>query len=161
MIKDLKRADPGSTEVETQVCIIGAGTAGIFLAQELRKIGIRVALLETGDEVAKSVSQHCIQKGVLYRGADYGRRFGLGATSALWGGQRGRRRWLKKHVYARAPLFLRTFLYWVYRYFILLGFLDGRAGLVFHFLQGFWYRFLVGAKLYELMCAEGRRKELE
>ena len=90
MIKDLKRAEPGSTEVETQVCIIGAETAGIFLAQELRKISIRVALLETGDEVArsaKSVSQHCIQKGVLYRGANYGRSFGLGGTSALWGGQ--------------------------------------------------------------------------
>jgi hypothetical protein len=27
--------------------------------------------------------------------------------------------------------------------------LDGYRGLVFHVLQGFWYRFLVDAKLYE------------
>ena len=68
---------------------------------------------------------------------------------------------VEENVYSRAPLFLRAFLYWVYRYFILLGFLDGRAGLVFHLLQGFWYRFLVDAKLYELMRAEGQRKQLE
>jgi hypothetical protein len=28
--------------------------------------------------------------------------------------------------------------------------LDGHEGLVFHFLQGFWYRFLVDAKIYEI-----------
>ena len=27
--------------------------------------------------------------------------------------------------------------------------MDGRAGFVFHFLQGFWYRMIVDAKLYE------------
>jgi hypothetical protein len=31
-----------------------------------------------------------------------------------------------------------------------LGFLDGREGAVFHVLQGFWYRYLVDAKLLEL-----------
>ncbi|TVR84815.1 MAG: glycosyltransferase family 2 protein [Rhodospirillales bacterium] len=64
-------------------------------------------------------------------------------------GQAGRTRWLKGNVYLRAPMFLRAFLYWFYRYVLRLGFLDGRAGLVFHFLQGFWYRFLVDAKLHE------------
>jgi hypothetical protein len=34
-----------------------------------------------------------------------------------------------------------------------LGFLDGKEGLIYHFLQGFWYRFLVDAKLYELLLA--------
>jgi glycosyltransferase involved in cell wall biosynthesis len=63
--------------------------------------------------------------------------------------QAGRRRWAKEAIYARTPLFLRPFGYWIYRYFIRLGFLDGVPGLVFHFLQGFWYRFLVDAKLYE------------
>jgi hypothetical protein len=41
----------------------------------------------------------------------------------------------------------------LYRYIIQLGFLDGRQGLVYHVLQGFWYRFLVGAKLRELEAA--------
>jgi glycosyltransferase involved in cell wall biosynthesis len=61
-----------------------------------------------------------------------------------------RRRWLRDVPYKRAPLFVRPFLYWAYRYFLRLGFLDGTEGLVFHFLQGFWYRFLVDSKLYEL-----------
>ena len=69
-------------------------------------------------------------------------------------GQAGRRRRLKFSLYGRAPLFLRAFLYWVYRYFFRLGLLDGVPGLVFHFLQGFWYRFLVDAKLYERRLRE-------
>jgi hypothetical protein len=58
------------------------------------------------------------------------------------------RRWWRK-TYARYPLFVRAFLYWFYRYFLRLGFLDGREGLIFHFLQGFWFRFLVDAIVYE------------
>lgn len=64
--------------------------------------------------------------------------------------QAKQRRWVKKTLYARFPLFVRAFIYWLLRYTIGLGFLDGIEGLIFHFLQGFWYRFLVDAKLYEL-----------
>lgn len=55
----------------------------------------------------------------------------------------------KKRYYYALPMFCRAFLYFIYRYFIRLGFLDGKAGLIFHFLQGFWYRFLVDVKIYE------------
>jgi glycosyltransferase involved in cell wall biosynthesis len=58
------------------------------------------------------------------------------------------RRWLRER-YARLPLFVRPLLYFLYRYIVRGGFLDGREGLVFHFLQGFWYRFLVDAVLFE------------
>jgi glycosyltransferase involved in cell wall biosynthesis len=61
-----------------------------------------------------------------------------------------RRRWLREGVYWRMPLFLRAFLYWLYRYVARCGFLDGKEGLVFHFLQGFWFRFLIDAKLFEM-----------
>ncbi|MBI4993487.1 glycosyltransferase family 2 protein [Candidatus Wolfebacteria bacterium] len=54
-----------------------------------------------------------------------------------------------KKYYYRLPMFFRACLYFCYRYFIRLGFLDGKEGLIFHFLQGFWYRFLVDAKIYE------------
>lgn len=64
--------------------------------------------------------------------------------------QASQRRWVKKNFYATSPLFLRAFLYFLLRYTIGLGFLDGKEGLVFHFLQGFWYRFLVDAKIYEI-----------
>ena len=61
-----------------------------------------------------------------------------------------RRRWLREGLYWKLPLFLRAFLYWFYRYFLRLGFLDGKEGMIYHFLQGFWYRFLIDAKLYEM-----------
>lgn len=64
--------------------------------------------------------------------------------------QAGQRRWVKKNLYSRSPLFLRAFIYWLLRYTVGLGFLDGVEGLIFHFLQGFWYRFLVDAKLYSM-----------
>lgn len=64
--------------------------------------------------------------------------------------QASQRRWIKKNFYGRSPLFLRAFLYFLMRYTIGLGFLDGKEGLIFHFLQGFWYRFLVDAKIYEI-----------
>ncbi len=60
-----------------------------------------------------------------------------------------RRRWLREGLYWKLPLFLRAFLYWFYRYFLRLGFLDGKEGMIFHFLQGFWFRFLIDAKLFE------------
>jgi glycosyltransferase involved in cell wall biosynthesis len=61
-----------------------------------------------------------------------------------------RRRWLRSSVYGKAPLFFRAFAYFFYRYFIRLGFLDGREGLIFHFLQGCFFRFYVDAKIYEI-----------
>lgn len=60
------------------------------------------------------------------------------------------KRYLKDRVYNRLPFYLGPLGYFLYRYFIQLGFLDGRPGLIYHFLQGFWYRFLVGAKVAEL-----------
>lgn len=63
--------------------------------------------------------------------------------------QAARKRWAKQSIYGHTPLFFRAFLWWIFRYFVLLGFLDGKEGLIYHFLQSFWYRFLVDAKLYE------------
>jgi len=57
---------------------------------------------------------------------------------------------MKENFYTKLPLFIRPFLYFLYRYFLKLGFLDGKEGLVWHFLQGFWYRFLVDAKIYQI-----------
>lgn len=70
--------------------------------------------------------------------------------SRITGAQDQSKRWMKDNIYLRMPLFVRPFLYFVYRYFWKRGFLDGTEGLIFHFLQAFWYRFLVDAKLYEL-----------
>lgn len=72
-------------------------------------------------------------------------------VASLRGGQQaGVKRWLKERVYARLPGGLRAFAYFFYRYVIRLGFLDGQAGTAFHVLQGFWYRYLVDAKVAEV-----------
>jgi len=45
---------------------------------------------------------------------------------------------------------LRAFAYFFYRYVLRLGLPDGQAGTAFHLLQGFWYRYLVDAKVAEV-----------
>lgn len=57
---------------------------------------------------------------------------------------------LRKRVWLRLPLFARSFGYFFYRYFLRAGFLDGTEGLIFHFLQGCWYRFLVDVHVQQL-----------
>lgn len=64
--------------------------------------------------------------------------------------QAGKKRWYKNNLYyTKLPIFLRARLYYIYRYYLKLGFLDGKEGKIFHFLQAYWYRFLVDAKIYE------------
>lgn len=65
----------------------------------------------------------------------------------------------KKYQYAKQPLFWRSFAYFIYRYFFKLGFLEGKEGFLWHFLQGWWYRTLVDAKIYEVKKACGTDKE--
>ena len=67
-----------------------------------------------------------------------------------------RLQWLRVRVWQRLPLYVRPLLYFLYRYVLRLGFLDGREGFVFHFLQAYWYRLLVDVNLDELRRA-GRR----
>ena len=66
---------------------------------------------------------------------------------------------LKKHKYAKQPLFWRSFAYFCYRYFLKGAFLDGKVGFIWTFLQGWWYRTLVDAKVYEIKKACGNDKE--
>lgn len=64
-------------------------------------------------------------------------------------GQASIKRVVKNSGYYKLPKFRRAHIYFIYRYYIKLGFLDGPEGKIFHFLQAYWYRFLVDAKLYE------------
>lgn len=68
-----------------------------------------------------------------------------------------KRRFLKT-IYLKSPIFIRSFMYFIYRYFFRLGFLDGKEGLIFHLLQGFWFRFLIDAKIYEYKQMKQKEK---
>lgn len=57
---------------------------------------------------------------------------------------------MKKHKYAKQPLFWRSFAYFCYRYFLKGACLDGKVGFIWTFLQGWWYRTLVDAKIFEI-----------
>jgi glycosyltransferase involved in cell wall biosynthesis len=65
----------------------------------------------------------------------------------------------KKHKYARQPIIWRSFAYFIYRFVFKFGFLEGKEGFLWHFLQGWWYRTLVDANILEIKRACGADKE--
>ncbi|WP_322891582.1 MULTISPECIES: glycosyltransferase family 2 protein [unclassified Yoonia] len=65
-------------------------------------------------------------------------------------GAAGAKRWIKDNLYARLPCGMRAGVYFLYRYILRGGFWDGAQARAFHVLQGFWYRYLVDAKLAEV-----------
>ena len=59
------------------------------------------------------------------------------------------RTWIKMNIYYKLPMGMRAHLYYLYRFYIRLGFLDGKEGKIYAFLQAYWYRYLIDAKIYE------------
>jgi glycosyltransferase involved in cell wall biosynthesis len=72
------------------------------------------------------------------------------APTRLFGTPDERKLFLKQ-VWYRLPLYVRPFIYFFYRYFLRLGFLDGKQGFVYHFTQGFLYRLLVDINIDEIL----------
>ena len=77
----------------------------------------------------------------------------------LFGSQEERKKYIKKNIYNRVPAPFRSLFYFLYRYILKLGFLDGFKGWVYHFMESFWYRFLVDIKSYEIE-REARRNKI-
>jgi glycosyltransferase involved in cell wall biosynthesis len=65
-----------------------------------------------------------------------------------------------KSVWNQLPLFVRPVGYFFYRYVVRLGFLDGKEGFVFHYMQAFWYRLLVDINRDELRRAGAHPEKL-
>ena len=82
-----------------------------------------------------------------------------GESQQLHLGEQAQRKHRTKSRYYRMPLFLRSFAYFLYRYVLRGGFLEGKEGFLFHFIQGWWYRSLVDAKIYEIKKATGGDRE--
>lgn len=105
------------------------------------------------DDLAFWIDKHCryarlmAQEEHLQRS---GRSEGVaGMRPNLLGSPDHRRLW-RKRAWAHMPLYVRPWLYFSYRYFLRLGFLDGREGLVFHLFQACWFRLMVDVYLDEL-----------
>lgn len=69
---------------------------------------------------------------------------------AMFGSPNERKAYYKR-LWWRLPRYIRPTLYFFYRMVIQRGFLDGRNGIIFHFLQGFWFRLIVDIKIDELL----------
>jgi len=88
-ILDARSLDGAETKQACDVCIVGAGAAGIYLGVRLACKGLDVTILEAGGEVCDdgdSVGFEAELQGMAYRGVDEGRAFGLGGTTSRWGG---------------------------------------------------------------------------
>ncbi len=70
----------------------------------------------------------------------------------LFGTQAQRKRWLRHKVWNRLPPLIRPLFYFLYRYVLTGGFLDGREAFAYHFLQALWYPMLIDVKYLELVA---------
>ena len=89
MIRDLLLGQPDSSTI-ADVCVVGAGAAGIVFAVELARFGKNVILLEAGGESVEEDSQKLNASevcGHTHRGIEIGRVRALGGTTLKWGGQ--------------------------------------------------------------------------
>jgi choline dehydrogenase-like flavoprotein len=89
MIRDFLRETP-SPDFHPQVCVIGAGAAGICLSIELAKQGKSVMLLEGGGREIEEAAQEPYRSevvGHVHRGIHTGRFRAHGGTTTRWGGQ--------------------------------------------------------------------------
>lgn len=73
--------------------------------------------------------------------------------------QSDRKKWLRVHIWNNLPLLIKPFIYFGYRYFLRFGFLDGREGLIYHFLQGCWFPMLIDVKYLETITNNTTTKQ--
>lgn len=86
---DLLNSGQPSRDERCDICVIGAGAAGVYLATGLASKGLDVIVVEAGDSVCRDSAEVGFDSGFLdefYPGAVEGRAFGLGGTTARWGG---------------------------------------------------------------------------
>ncbi len=75
----------------------------------------------------------------------------------FWGSPNERKAW-QKQLWWKLPRYVRPTLYFTQRMIFQLGILDGRTGIIFHFLQGFWFRLIVDIKIDEIIKQQNDTK---
>jgi glycosyltransferase involved in cell wall biosynthesis len=141
--KDRAALDPN--EEDTRVYVNGpVGFLEHPLLESNRKEDSILFYLEKHLRYADAFAREELRRrqGLAFRSKP--RLFGTPDERVLW----------TKALYYRMPLLLRPFLYFAWRYVVLLGILDGVNGFVFHFLQAFWFRLVVDLRLRELLDVE-------
>jgi len=68
----------------------------------------------------------------------------------FFGSQYERKRAIRVNIWNKIPPIIRPFIYFFYRYFLKLGFLDGKKAFQYHFLHAFIYRMIIDFKYLEM-----------
>ncbi len=88
MFFDLRDLE-NNTQIDSDLCIVGAGAAGIALAREFSNTGVRVCLVESGGLGAEEATQELTSGaniGTPYYPLDLTRFRQFGGSTARWGG---------------------------------------------------------------------------
>lgn len=93
-------------------------------------------------------SREAVNMMAMARGMDEDSNAKDAVQPRLFGNDSERKRWFKIQ-YAKMPLFVRPMINFFVRYVLKMGFRD--RNLTWYVLQGFWYRYLVDAKINEIM----------
>ena len=72
---------------------------------------------------------------------------------------RNHQQFIKRRLYYKLPPFLRPILYFMFRYVVQGGFLDGYSGLNYAYRQALWYRFLVDIRILSLQRKRKNRND--
>ncbi|MFP4903093.1 FAD-dependent oxidoreductase, partial [Paraburkholderia sp. BR14261] len=90
MITDAREI-PAGTTLLADLCIVGAGAAGIALALALERSGLDVILLESGGEAPEPATQQLyagtVANAALHPPPDNYRVRRFGGSTTLWGGR--------------------------------------------------------------------------
>lgn len=82
---------PNGHPLDADLCIVGAGPAGISLALELSQSGLKILLLEAGGQAFEADSQQLydgeVADGRLHSPPDRYRQRRFGGTTTIWGGR--------------------------------------------------------------------------
>jgi exosortase/archaeosortase family protein len=114
---------------------------GYILEENLKENNISF-WIEKHNRYSDLVAQEEVERMLLLRSQTVKPHF--------WGSPDERTAWLKQ-IWWRLPRYVRPMLYFIYRMFFQRGILDGRTGVIFHFLQAFWFRLIVDVKIDEIL----------
>lgn len=68
------------------------------------------------------------------------------------------RKRMRSSFYYKLPKYFRAKLYYWFIFYLRLGFLDGEAGRVYAFIQAYFFRFVVDAKIFEYRLNENNKR---
>lgn len=89
MIIDGNSVASQTQQLGSDIVIVGAGTVGLFIAQQMASAGVSTIVVDAGGAVPVMLEDGggARSTGLHHDGATRGRAFGVGGTSAFWGGQ--------------------------------------------------------------------------